>query len=166
MELKRFYEKKDGQLVLKDGKPVVSHVRVRRATKRWMPSSNVIEQGVAEGYFAVANGELSLKVAPGESPVTFKIVHGPGHYCCFCNKPLNDSAEGKAHVEQAHAGQVSPDQSNPSGWRRDNHYTLEGVQGDFKPERPIGQTLRYAAQQNARREAARAKIAANAAKAQ
>lgn len=146
--------------------PVVSHLRVRRITKRWFLTPDRLEDGAQEGYFSVKDGQLSIKTAEGEPDVVYKIVRGPGWYCCHCAKKLSDSVEGAAHVKAEHAGVTSPDDNNPSGWSRDNHYTLEWVSGgDPKPEVGAGGRLRYAAQQNARREAARQKIEANAAKA-
>lgn len=162
MEFKRFYAKdKKGNLVENPTTkgPQVSHLRVRRATKRWMPSPSVIEQGLAEGYFSLKDGQLTIKTEDGQPDVVYKIVTAPGFYCCHCAKKLGDSKEGAEHVKLDHPGADSPDDSNPSGWRRDNHYTLEFVSGtDVKEERPAGETLRYLAQQQERREAARKKI--------
>jgi hypothetical protein len=156
MEFKKIYDPAS----VKAGAPKVSHLRVRRATKRWFVSPAVIEQGVADGYFSLGGGKLTIKTADGQPDVVYKIVTPPGHYCCFDNKKLNDSREGAEYVKANFAGQASPDANNPSGWRRDNHYSLELESGiEAKPERPLGQALRYAKQQEDRRAAALVKLA-------
>lgn len=163
MEFKRFYVKDaDGNVVPNPstGGGKVSHLRVRRATKRWLASPSVLEQGFAEGYFSLKDGELTIKTAEGEPDVVYKVVTPPGWYCCHCGKRIGDSKEGAEHVKLEHPGLPSPDDNNPSGWRRDNHYTLEFVSGtDVKPEVDAGGRLRYFAQQEARRDGARKKIA-------
>ncbi len=82
-------------------------------------SPRIIERALAEGWLELSDNMVRLRTDP---PATYRIIRTPGYYCCFCNKPLNDSSSAVAHLESEHSKMKSPDPFNPSGYRRDNFY--------------------------------------------
>jgi len=66
---------------------------------------------------------LTMNTAPGDPVVSYKLVSGPGYYCCFCEKGLGNSTEAQGHIASFHMGKPSPDSNNPIGYRKDNFYT-------------------------------------------
>jgi hypothetical protein len=107
--------------------PPVIGVQVLNAGKTQHFSTRLVEGGLAEGWLSMAQGIISL--GSGPTVTRYKIESGPGLYCCFCQAKQDDSVSAQGHVARAHAGGTSPDESNPSGYRRDNFYTgtlLEG----------------------------------------
>jgi len=98
----------------------VRGVQVLRAGARQHFSPGIIEGGVAEGWLSMGKGKLVIQGEDGA--IVYRIARTPGHYCCHCQKAVDDGSGGQAHVAAAHAGKVSPDPSNPAGYRRDNFY--------------------------------------------
>lgn len=136
MLLKRIY--KDGRL---------SHLRVTRAPVVQKFSTKLFEQLVKDGVLSVQAGFLALKTAEDEGDVRYKIVAGPGYYCCHCNRPLGGEAEGKRHVQEEHPDAPSPDPNSPSGYRREHGYTCvrDGEGLDARKAEELVQRQRQAA---------------------
>jgi len=91
-------------------------------------STGMVDAGLAEGWMAIAQGKLTLRAKPED--LVYAIKRGPGHYCCHCGEKLPDAAAfvapkitaGMQHVAAVHAGKKSPDEGNPAGYLRLNHY--------------------------------------------
>ncbi len=106
--------------------PPLKAIKLLHAGPRQNFSPSLIEGAIAEGWVAMGDGQIVLRTEP---PASYRIVRVPGYYCCHCQKKLEDGPSGKTHVEAVHAGQTSPDPGNPSGYRRDNFYACERVEG-------------------------------------
>lgn len=151
-ELLKLGMAEEGTVDFSKCKPQVSHLLVRRATRRWLLSPAELMRGITAGEFIAKDGNVEIKTKDGEPNVLYKIVLHPGTYCCHCQQALNNSREGAAHIKAMHAGVESPDDNNPSGWRVDNHYTLELVSGITpKPEVGALGRMRYLKEQQDRR---------------
>lgn len=97
-------------------------------------SEKMVQAGISEGFATVSRGKLTLHCEPED--LVYTIVRGPGYYCCYCGQAIPDAGAfvkgedgeeskrtvGMVHVETIHGGKVSPDPSNPSGYRRLNGY--------------------------------------------
>lgn len=116
MKLKRIYDHSGGE-------PRASHLVVYSTPEVQKFSTGVVERLVEDGLMTLGGGKIILKTAEGEEDVVYRIVAGPGHYCCHCNARLGGEQEGRTHVEQEHEGEESPDPNNPAGYRRDHGYT-------------------------------------------
>lgn len=95
-------------------------------------SQKMIEAGQAAGFLTISKGELIIHAKPED--LTYKILRGPGYYCCHCGEAIvdanlfvkgddgepTDRTIGMVHVEEVHGGKESPDSNNPSGYRRVN----------------------------------------------
>lgn len=120
--------------------PNPTHATIRRAGKIMHFTQDWINQRVAEGILSVGGGKLVFKTAEGEPDVAYKILAGPGRYCCHCEEALGSQKEAQAHVAEKHAGVPSPDlrtlhgklHGNPAGYRQDNFFNCE-LEGE-----PIG----------------------------
>lgn len=86
----------------------------------------------------VGGGRIVVDAKP--RPVSYRIVRGPGYYCCYCSEQQPGSQEAQGHVALHKEAQTSanppwfrrllgdkpvpliPDPENPSGYRKDNFY--------------------------------------------
>jgi hypothetical protein len=86
-------------------------------------SRRFVEAGVRDGWITLSMGKLIIHAQPED--LNYMILRAPGHYCCHCGIELQSDATGaacRAHIEAAHAGDESPDRSNPLGWRATTGY--------------------------------------------
>lgn len=104
------------------GSPVLTHVKVLRAKKYQKFATELIQREIASGLFSVVNGRIIIKTIDGEPDLVYKIVSGPGTYCCFCNAQLADSKDALQHVQDIHPKEKCPDSQNPAGYRVDHFY--------------------------------------------
>jgi len=107
-------------------------------------SEKLIRAGQTEGFLTMSGGRLILHSKPEN--LQYKILRGPGYYCCHCGKELPDAnlfikddqgeptdrTFGMEHVEQVHSGKKSPDSNNPAGYRRVNGYECVLEEGQHK----------------------------------
>jgi len=129
MLLKRLYDHSGGT-------PKFAGVRVLRAGRRQRFSQGLVDEAVRDGWMALADGRITVRGV--DKTLTYRIVRGPGYYCCYCGEPQPGAPEAKAHVTM-HVEAPSnpswfrrlvggrkalelPDPQNPSGYRRDNFY--------------------------------------------
>lgn len=120
MRLKRLYRQP-----LTDP-PMVRGVTVLEADQAQNFSPRFLDGGVAEGWLTMERGKI---VIHGENrTLTYRIKLPPGYYCCYCDRALDDGPAARAHIEETHAHEPSPDENNPAGYRRDNFFAcvLEG----------------------------------------
>jgi len=78
-----------------------------------------VERAVSEGWMSLSRGTLTIHAAGAD--LVYKIVRGPGRWCCHCGEKLPDDDHPKGelarqHVAEKHAGKKSPDPSNPAGY--------------------------------------------------
>ena len=99
--------------------PVVTHVKILRAGPRWRIPAQVVAEATAEGWMTLADGIVTLKAYP---PVRYKVLRGPGLYCCHCGQAQTDRHAVQAHLLAEHRGKASPDAENPSGYARLNYF--------------------------------------------
>jgi hypothetical protein len=118
MQLKRIYNT-DGP------NPVLDHIKVLQHSKNQRFTQKLINRGVAEGFMTVGQGIITLHTQP---QLTYKIVRGPGIYCCFDGKKLDDEKAARAYVEQNFSGQASPDKNNPAGYADERFFTCELIE--------------------------------------
>lgn len=95
-------------------------------------SERLVQDGVKRGYITLSRGVLTLHGEPED--LDYKIARTPGFYCCHCGVEIPDAGLrtpedssitiGTRHVRQEHGDKESPDPSNPSGYRRINHYEV------------------------------------------
>lgn len=125
MILKRLYEKNEKGELVKDDKGRVHFIGIKvvSAKKVHHFSPSLIQRGVTEGWIVMGKGMIVLAGEDGD--VSYKIVRGPGHYCCHCQTALPDGQTSQVHVAANHEGEKSPDPSNPAGYRRDNFFACE-----------------------------------------
>ncbi|OGT03307.1 MAG: hypothetical protein A2143_08030 [Gallionellales bacterium RBG_16_57_15] len=98
-------------------------VRVDGVPENQKFSPKLIAQGQGEGWLSVAKGNVIIHGEDGD--VVFKVLAIPGRYCRHCGEKLTDDTTGSAarkHVAEKHAGKVSPDHENPSGYAMQNYY--------------------------------------------
>lgn len=125
MLLKRLYDHTGGA-------PAVRGVKVLRTSPRQHFSPRFIEGGIAEGWLSMADRAITIHAEGGR--ITYRIERGPGYYCCYCGKKVDDSSGARAHIQAAHASRVaagdeeagtvppSPDPENPAGYRKNSYY--------------------------------------------
>lgn len=106
------------------GSPVLKAVKVLRHKKRQNFSTKFIEQQTASGLVSMGDGVLSLRTEP---PLKYKIISGPGYYCCHCGIAVSGAEEARKHIDKEHKKKASLDKGNPAGYRRDNHYACEVI---------------------------------------
>ena len=109
-------------------RPVVSGVIVKRicANGKQKFSVKVVKTGIAEGWMFLSEKLITIKTPQGD--MKWKIIAGPGRYCCHCGEKLMDDQTGAAareHVKAKHAGKKSPDAEHPAGYRMNNYYDCE-----------------------------------------
>ena len=114
MLLKRLYDMSDPD------KPVVKGVEVLRAKERQHFSPDLVAKAADQGWMEMAGGKIALNAENGT--ILYKIVRGPGYYCCHCGKHMSDGAVARAHIDKEHAKKTSPDPANPSGYERIHYF--------------------------------------------
>ena len=108
--------------------PVVSGIRIKRISadgKQKFPTK-LVKQGQDERWLSVVRGTIVIHDKGGDA--VFKVLAIPGRYCCHCGEKLTDDPTGEAarkHVAEKHAGKISPDPENPSGYAMQNYYDCE-----------------------------------------
>lgn len=105
-----------------DQPPTLIGVKVLRAHKIEHLSPALVEQGLAQGWISMAAGKFTVHGVDGD--VVYTLVRTPGYYCCHCDKSVGDAGGAQTHLAAEHAGEKSPDPCNPSGYRKENFYTL------------------------------------------
>jgi len=120
MLLKRLYDSK-----APDAK--VIGVEVLRAGARQSFTPEFLEWGQRVGFLTIAAGKLTLAhgKAGAAGKLIYRILRGPGYYCCHCAAPQADGMAARVHLELAHKGAASPDPNNPAGYRRANAFECE-----------------------------------------
>jgi len=86
-------------------------------------STGLVLAAITEGWMAIDGAKLTIKAAPEN--LNYKIIREPGKYCLHCGEKLTDDANNemaKMHVMSKHAGQESPDATNPAGYAKINHF--------------------------------------------
>lgn len=101
--------------------PVVPNVvEVLHAGLHQHFSPDMVFRGGQAGWLVSGGGKLTVRGVDGA--ITYKVVRVPGYYCCHCKAPMDDGLTARAHLAEKHAGEKSPDPSNPSGYERINYY--------------------------------------------
>ena len=78
------------------------------------------------GYITMSKSRVVIHgIVPGGTTrttqdVVFRIKRVPGLWCCHCGLRLISSPVAQKHVIDQHAGLVSPDKNNPSGYQQLN----------------------------------------------
>lgn len=109
----------------------LDHVRVLStgATPLQHFSPRFVLGAAGEGWLRLERDRIVLDVRdPAGEPVglVYRILASPGVFCCHCGKRLGAGDQvARAHLEQLHAGEASPDPQNPAGYRVDNFYRCE-----------------------------------------
>lgn len=115
---------------VRDGVPMrlLPTVVVKRATAVQHFSQGFIDNGLIEGWMSLGRGTLVVHGTDGD--VTYRLLRAPGAICCHCEAPVETGppdedglTPGARHVRTAHPKTSSPDPTNPSGYRVENHYT-------------------------------------------
>lgn len=83
-------------------------------------STRLVDQAIMDGWMSVKAGLLTLHTQPQK--IHYRVTRTPGIYCCHCGAPQEHGAAAQAHVAQWHAGKLSPDRENPSGYIQCNYY--------------------------------------------
>ncbi len=125
MFLKKIYEPKSLAQWREAGEPRnnlpnVSHVKVLRGSSKWRVKVQMVERGASEGWLSLVDGALVIKTDKGD--LRYKIVNGPGHYCCHDGAQVESTAEGLKYIQLHHKGEKSPDPNNPSGIELRRYY--------------------------------------------
>lgn len=113
MELKR---------INKDGK--LDHIQVNHTGTHPEQtfSTQMVDQGMAEGWISVVKGELVLHAKPED--LHYAILNGPGFYCCHDGSKHATGKDAQNYTAKKFAGKPSPDANNPAGYRKLNGYEL------------------------------------------
>lgn len=129
MEMKRIYKDTSQQIDPRkpNGGLEVDHVQVRRLTKTQKFTQRVLDKGFIEGFISIGNGQIIIKSQPDD--IVYNIIRRPGYYCCHDDCLLEDEQAAKKYVSDNYAGAESPDSNNPAGYRKDNFYFCELVEG-------------------------------------
>ena len=99
MLLKRiFKDRVDGDLF------IVDYIDVLHSTPRWHASARFVQRMVAEGWLSIVDGDLIIKTASDKDDLHYQIERAPGHYCCECDRPLDDEHSARRHILSEHAG--------------------------------------------------------------
>jgi len=98
-----------------------------------------IDKHTARGFATLDENKLTMHTIDGD--MAFTVDHSPGRFCCHCGEALaNEDQEAgggfipqgdprlgavaREHVASKHAGIVSPDPQNPSGYKDKMYYGL------------------------------------------
>ena len=104
------------------GEPILTHVEVIRKSKKQNFTRKFIDKSVESGLMTLTKGSIVLHTVP---ELTYKIIRGPGIFCCFDNERISDQEEARAYVAKNFKGVPSPDSNNPSGYRDDRFYACQ-----------------------------------------
>lgn len=123
-----------GKGKIKVAVPPVKGIKVLRAGRVQRFTQNFITGGLLEGWLFMGDGLIVLRAEP--EALTYRVVRGPGAYCCFCDesvpggqtKALAD--ESLAHVAQAHSEEGIADPHHPAGYRVEAFYTTVLEKGE------------------------------------
>jgi hypothetical protein len=109
--------------------PPLAHVELKHtgATAQQKFSEDLIAAALREGWARFDGAVLILDVKP--EPLRYAVLRTPGRYCLHCAERLPDNDAGgeqaRAHVAEKHAGEKSPDPSNPAGYEAIHCYECE-----------------------------------------
>jgi hypothetical protein len=98
-------------------------IEVLRSSLRQNFSPNLLAGGAREGWLELGGGKVKILARSGTR--TYRILRGPGTYCCHCAKELGSAEDARVHLELEHKGRASPDPNNPAGYRKIHHYECE-----------------------------------------
>jgi len=113
MRLKRVFDRSGAV-------PKFVGVNVLTAGPRQNFSERVFNRGIAEGWLAVSKGRITVTAKNGD--VVYRVVRGPGYYCCHDGAPMSDGKAAQKYIAEKFNGVRSPDPSNPSGYERLNWF--------------------------------------------
>lgn len=113
--------------VLAELVPPIKGIQILHAGDRQNFSTGFVEGALGEGWLEIGGGQIRVL---GDPPAIYRILRGPGWYCCHCDEPVEadqagrypDEQLGAVHVEEAHPDTPSPDPNNPAGYRHDLFY--------------------------------------------
>lgn len=125
MYLKRFY----GPPATEGDPPRVIGVKMLRAGRVQHFSAGFLDGGQGEGWLIRTADAVTIRATTG--PVVYRLIRGPGAYCCYCEAAIPDAGTllepgltiGRKHVLSQHGDALSPDPTNPAGYRVEHHYT-------------------------------------------
>lgn len=130
MLLKRRYARnQDGSVT--DPTPIGVEVLNLGATPHWHPSPDLVAMGVNQGWIVINDKQTVLTIRTDAVHVHYKILRGPGYYCCHCKEKLPGTPgtadlllnrQRLAHVAEQHPGKTSPDPENPGGYEGISYY--------------------------------------------
>lgn len=105
--------------------PVVNGVVIKRLSVNGAQnfSPKLVRTGKSERWLSMSAGKIIVHDQSGD--MVFNITREPGRYCCHCGARLSDDSNGaaaRAHVEEVHGGEVSPDPLNPAGYEMITYY--------------------------------------------
>lgn len=139
MHLKRIYKTPDGWEKKVDKKGVCTNPPpldyVSLAHTGVSPNQNFsihfVVNAIKEGWLEMRDDTLELHVCP--ETLKYKILRGPGRYCCHCDEKLQDDETGimaRLHIAQEHKGEASPDENYSAGYEKLNCFecVLESAQ--------------------------------------
>lgn len=109
--------------------PAVSGVVIKRLCSNGKQhfSPKLVKTGISEGWLTKTDEAIIIH-DDDVGDIPFKILRGPGRYCCHCQEKLKDDPTGEAarqHVEEKHKGKKSPDPRHPAGYEMINYYDCE-----------------------------------------
>lgn len=111
----------------------VCGVKVIRANARHNFSPDLVQKACAEGWMTLGQGKITIHGHNRE--LVYRILRGPGRYCCHCKQELVDAGEwadaektktkGQVHVATQHPDTPSPDSNYPAGYDWILHFECE-----------------------------------------
>ncbi|SFL34298.1 hypothetical protein SAMN05216302_106412 [Nitrosomonas aestuarii] len=107
---------------------------LRLKVQTYKPTQKFTQKAIddlgSEGLLTLDEDEGTITVHADEPrELVYKIVKRPGYYCCFDEKKLAGEKLARRYVTQNFPDQESPDPNNPAGYRQDNFYLCELVDG-------------------------------------
>lgn len=117
MYLKRHYARAEDGEITQPPRITALEVLHTGVSAKQKFSTGFIDWGVQAGFMTLSKGAIILHTEPEE--LNYKILKGPGRYCCHCGEKLDDDAIGeiaRLHVKQRHEAKTSPDATNPAGY--------------------------------------------------
>jgi len=142
--------------LVRDGSEKITEVlpgAVKGIRAKWADSGrqnfspNWVHGGVQEGWLSMGNGKIVMHTLDDGPDLLYSVIRTPGYYCCHCEQSLPDAGTivepgvtlGLKHVRDIHGSASSPDPCNPSGYRKEDHYSClldtEDVQNVTPEER-------------------------------
>ena len=119
MFAKRLYDNRDPDL----DKVRAPRVKLLQLHPLQRFSVDHVMAGVLDGYMTLAKGRLVIHHTGGD--IVYRIRRTPGTFCCHCRRRLDRGPAAAKHVIDNHAGQKSPDKTNPSGYE-----VLNAIEGE------------------------------------